>query len=73
MILYVDTFGNPEHFTRIARRVSRNKPILAIKGRRSAVRVLAEARSHTAAALRGDEVVRCPAISGWSAAVPQRR
>ena len=32
-------------------------PILAIKGRRSAARVLAEARSHTAAALRGDEVV----------------
>ena len=56
VILYVDTFGNPEHFTRIARRVSRRKPILAIKGRRSAVRVLAEARSHTAASLRGDEV-----------------
>ena len=56
VILYVDTFGNPEHFTRIAQRVSRRKPILAIKGRRSAVRVLAEARSHTAAALRGDEV-----------------
>jgi acetate---CoA ligase (ADP-forming) len=56
VILYVDTFGNPEHFTRIARRVSRRKPILAIKGRRSAVRVFAEAHSHTAAALRGDEV-----------------
>jgi acyl-CoA synthetase (NDP forming) len=25
VILYVDTFGNPERFTRIARRVSRNK------------------------------------------------
>ena len=56
VILYVDTFGNPEHFTRIARRVSRHKPILAVKGRRSAVRALADARSHTAAALRGDEV-----------------
>jgi acyl-CoA synthetase (NDP forming)/RimJ/RimL family protein N-acetyltransferase len=56
VILYVDTFGNPEHFTRIARRVSRHKPILAIKGRRSAVRVLADARSHTAAALHGDEI-----------------
>jgi len=56
VVLYVDTFGNPEHFTRIARRVSRHKPILAIKGRRSAARVLAEARSHTAAALRGDEI-----------------
>ena len=56
VILYVDTFGNPEHFTRIARRVSGHKPILAIKGRRSAVRVLAEARSHTAAALGGGGV-----------------
>ena len=57
VILYVDTFGSPEHFTRIARRVSRRKPILAIKGRRGAERVLTEARSHTAAALRGDTVV----------------
>ncbi len=57
VILYVDTFGNPEHFTRIARRVSRIKPILAIKGRRRAEGLLTEARSHTAAALRGDAVV----------------
>jgi acyl-CoA synthetase (NDP forming)/GNAT superfamily N-acetyltransferase len=57
VILYVDTFGNPERFTRIARRVSRIKPILALKGRRRAERVLSEARSHTAAALRGDAAV----------------
>jgi len=57
VILYVDSFGRPERFTRIARRVSRVKPILAIKGRRRAERVLTEARSHTAAALRGDAVV----------------
>ena len=57
VILYVDTFGNPEHFTRIARRVSRKKPILALKGRRSTEQEPSEARSHTAAALRGDAVV----------------
>ena len=57
VILYVETFGNPEHFTRIARRVSRKKPILAMKGRRRAERLLSEARSHTAAALRGDAAV----------------
>ena len=57
VILYVESFGNPEHFTRIARRVSRKKPILALKGRRRAERVLSEARSHTAAALRGDAAV----------------
>ena len=57
VILYVETFGNPERFTRIARRVSRKKPILVVKGRRRAERVLSEARSHTAAALRGDAAV----------------
>jgi acyl-CoA synthetase (NDP forming) len=57
VILYVETFGNPERFVRIARRVSRRKPILVVKGRRRAERVLREARSHTAAALRGDAVI----------------
>ena len=57
VVLYVETFGNPEHFTRIARRVSRHKPILALKGRRRAERLLSEARSHTAAALRDDAAV----------------
>jgi acyl-CoA synthetase (NDP forming)/GNAT superfamily N-acetyltransferase len=57
VMLYVESFGNPERFTRIARRVSRSKPILVVKGRRSAERVLSEARSHTAAALRSDAAV----------------
>ena len=57
VILYVETFGNPERFTRIARRVSRKKPILVVKGRRRAERALSESRSHTAAALRGDAVI----------------
>ncbi|HEY4826367.1 MAG TPA: acetate--CoA ligase family protein, partial [Solirubrobacteraceae bacterium] len=41
----------------IARHVSRRKPILVVKGRRRAERVLSEASSHTAAALRGDAAV----------------
>jgi acyl-CoA synthetase (NDP forming)/GNAT superfamily N-acetyltransferase len=57
VMLYVETFGDPERFTRIARRVSREKPILAIKGRQRAERMRGEARSHTATALRGDAVV----------------
>jgi acyl-CoA synthetase (NDP forming)/ribosomal protein S18 acetylase RimI-like enzyme len=57
VVLYVESFGSPERFTRIARRVSRSKPILVVKGRRRAERVLSEARSHTAAALRGDAAV----------------
>jgi acetate---CoA ligase (ADP-forming) len=56
-MLYVETFGDPERFTRITRRVSRTKPILAVKGRRSAERARSEARSHTAAALRSDAIV----------------
>ena len=57
VMLYVETFGDPERFTRIARRVSRTKPILAVKGRRSVERARSEARSHTAAALRSDAIV----------------
>ena len=57
VMMYVESFGNPERFKRIARRVSRSKPILVVKGRRRAERVLSEARSHTAAALRGDAVI----------------
>ncbi|MGO9973061.1 MAG: GNAT family N-acetyltransferase [Solirubrobacteraceae bacterium] len=57
VMLYVETFGNPERFAQIARRVSRKKPILAVKGRRSAEGARSTARSRTAAALRGDAIV----------------
>jgi acyl-CoA synthetase (NDP forming)/RimJ/RimL family protein N-acetyltransferase len=58
VMLYVESFGNPERFTRVARRVSRRKPILVVKGRRSAERARSQLRSHTAAAaLRGDAVI----------------
>ena len=29
---YVESFGNPRRFSQVARRVSRRKPILAVKG-----------------------------------------
>ncbi|MGZ4331074.1 MAG: CoA-binding protein [Solirubrobacteraceae bacterium] len=57
VMLYVESFGNPERFTRVAQRVSRCKPILVIKGRRSAERARSRARSDTVAALRGDAVI----------------
>jgi len=57
VMLYVEAFRNPERFTRVARRISRHKPILMIKGRRSAERARSNARSRTAAVLRGDAVV----------------
>ena len=57
LMLYVETVGNPERFARIARRVARRKPILAIKGHRRPDPTRSEARSHTSAALRGDALV----------------
>ena len=57
VMLYIETVGNPERFSRIARRVARRKPILAIKGHRRPEAARSEPRTHTSAALRGDSVV----------------
>ncbi len=57
VMLYVETFGDPERFTRIAGAVSREKPILVVKGRHRAELARSMAGSQTAAALRGDAVV----------------
>jgi acyl-CoA synthetase (NDP forming)/N-acetylglutamate synthase-like GNAT family acetyltransferase len=54
--LYLESFGNPRRFARIARRVSRTKPILAIKAGRSEAGQRA-GQSHTAAAASSDVVV----------------
>lgn len=48
VLLYLESFGNPGKFARLARRVGRSKPIVAVKGGRSAVGQRA-ATSHTAA------------------------
>jgi acyl-CoA synthetase (NDP forming) len=37
VLLYLESFGNPRKFTRIARRVARSKPIVAVKSGRGAV------------------------------------
>jgi acetate---CoA ligase (ADP-forming) len=46
ILLYVESFGNPRRFGRIARRVSRNKPIVVVKAGRSTAGARA-AGSHT--------------------------
>ena len=46
--LYLESFGNPRKFLRIARRVARRKPIVALKAGRTVAGVRG-ARSHTAA------------------------
>jgi acetate---CoA ligase (ADP-forming) len=53
VVLYLESFGNPRKFARVARRVARTKPIVAMKAGRTATGARA-ASSHTAA-LAGSE------------------
>ncbi|MGO9661055.1 MAG: GNAT family N-acetyltransferase [Acidimicrobiales bacterium] len=55
-LLYLESFGNPRKFARLARQFSRSKPIVAVKGGRTAVGSRA-ASSHTAALASSDETV----------------
>ncbi|HEY8416872.1 MAG TPA: GNAT family N-acetyltransferase [Limnochordales bacterium] len=56
ILLYLESFGNPRRFARLARRVGRRKPIIAVKGGRTAAGQRA-AGSHTAALASDDAVV----------------
>ena len=56
ILLYLESFGNPRRFGRIARRVARRKPILAMKSGRSRAGARASA-SHTAALAGSEEAV----------------
>ena len=55
ILLYLESFGNPRKFARIARRVGRTKPIVAIKSGRSAAGARATA-SHTGALVAASDV-----------------
>jgi acyl-CoA synthetase (NDP forming)/GNAT superfamily N-acetyltransferase len=54
--MYLESFGNPRKFARLARRVSRTTPVLVVKGGRSSPGARA-GRSHTAAAFTPDAAV----------------
>ena len=56
ILLYLESFGNPRKFGRLARRVARRKPILAMKGGRTRSGARA-AGSHTAALAGSEEAV----------------
>ncbi|HEX5450202.1 MAG TPA: GNAT family N-acetyltransferase [Gaiellaceae bacterium] len=56
IILYLEGFGNPRKFARVARRVARSKPILAMRSGTSRVGARA-ASSHTAALAGSDAAV----------------
>jgi acetate---CoA ligase (ADP-forming) len=55
ILLYLESFGNPRKFARIARAVGRSKPVVALKSGRSTVGARATA-SHTGALLAASEV-----------------
>jgi acetate---CoA ligase (ADP-forming) len=56
ILLYLESFGNPRKFGRIARRIGRRKPIVAVKSGRTAAGERA-ASSHTGALAAGDVAV----------------
>jgi acetyl coenzyme A synthetase (ADP forming)-like protein len=56
ILLYLESFGNPRRFARIARRVAKTKPIVAVKSGRSSSGTRGTA-SHTAAMASPDATV----------------
>jgi acyl-CoA synthetase (NDP forming)/GNAT superfamily N-acetyltransferase len=56
IVLYLESLGNPDNFSRIARRLSRDKPVVALKSGRSAPGARGT-RSHTAALADPDAAV----------------
>ncbi len=56
ILLYLESFGNPRRFARLARRVAHKKPIIAVKGGRTSAGRRA-AGSHTAALAASDVAV----------------
>ena len=56
ILLYLESFGRPSKFSRLARRISRNKPIVALKSGRSSAGARAAA-SHTGALASSDAFV----------------
>ncbi len=55
LLMYLESFGNPRRFARIARRVSRTKPIVAVKSGRSTAGARASS-SHTGALVSASDV-----------------
>jgi acetate---CoA ligase (ADP-forming) len=55
ILLYLESFGNPRKFGRLARTIGRSKPIIALKSGRSSVGARATA-SHTGALLSAADV-----------------
>jgi acetyl coenzyme A synthetase (ADP forming)-like protein len=55
VLLYLESFGNPRRFARVARRVGRTKPVVAVKSGRSKAGARATS-SHTGALIAASDV-----------------
>ncbi len=55
ILLYLESFGNPRRFARVARQVGRHKPVLAVKSGRTQAGARATA-SHTGALLAASDI-----------------
>jgi acetate---CoA ligase (ADP-forming) len=56
ILMYVENFGNPQHFTTLARHITRRKPIIVVKSGRSGAGARA-ATSHTGALAGADVAI----------------
>lgn len=56
VLMYLENFGNPRTFTRLAREVTKTKPVIVVKSGRSAAGALA-ASSHTGALAGTDSAI----------------
>ena len=56
IVLYLESFGNPRRFARVAKRIARKKPIVAVKSGRTSAGTRA-ASSHTGALASADVAV----------------
>jgi acetate---CoA ligase (ADP-forming) len=56
ILMYVESFGNPQRFAQLAKRIAHHKPIIALKAGRSSSGARA-ASSHTGALAASDDIV----------------
>jgi acyl-CoA synthetase (NDP forming)/RimJ/RimL family protein N-acetyltransferase len=61
--MYIESFGNPRRFSRLARRLSRAKPVVAVKAGRPSPDRLGHVDDSEEALLRQNGVIRVPTLS----------
>ena len=74
ILLYLESFGNPRGFARLARRIAREKPILVNEGRANRRRAACRRVSHCAPLAGSDHRCGGALCPGWchSGPIPSR-